>query len=394
MKRVLLIGVTLVFIISCSSSRRIEKAVNTGNYDYAISNALNKLQTNKNKSRKADYILMLKDAYDKANQRDMENVSFLKTTNNPENYIKIYDLYAGLDTRQQRVRPLLPLYVDGKEVQFQMKNYAAEISKAIDKASAHMYDNALAVINTNNSTKEDLRWAYQQFTEIEAINPNYKETRALTQEAYQRGVDFVLVEMNNETDKLIPERLERDLLNFSTYGLNDLWTVYHNTADKQLNYDYKMVVNFRDINVSPEQVRERQIIKEKEIADGKKLLLDEQGNKVKDSLGNAIEVDHLKTVRCEYYEFTQFKAVQVTGNVEYYNLISKQLTDAFPVSSEFVFEHIYASANGDRRALEQSLLPFLDQRAVPFPSEEQMIYDSGEDLKFQMKSSVNSYALK
>ena len=369
MKRVLLIGVTLVFIISCSSSRRIEKAVNTGNYDYAISNALNKLQTNKNKSRKADYILMLKDAYDKANQRDMENVSFLKTTNNPENYIKIYDLYAGLDTRQQRVRPLLPLYVDGKEVQFQMKNYAAEISKAIDKASAHMYDNALAVINTNNSTKEDLRWAYQQFTEIEAINPNYKETRALTQEAYQRGVDFVLVEMNNETDKLIPERLERDLLNFSTYGLNDLWTVYHNTADKQLNYDYKMVVNFRDINVSPEQVRERQIIKEKEIADGKKLLLDEQGNKVKDSLGNAIEVDHLKTVRCEYYEFTQFKAVQVTGNVEYYNLISKQLTDAFPVSSEFVFEHIYASANGDRRALEQSLLPFLDQRAVPFPSE-------------------------
>lgn len=394
MKRVLLIGVTLVFIISCSSSRRIEKAVNTGNYDYAISNALNKLQTNKNKSRKADYILMLKDAYDKANQRDMENVSFLKTTNNPENYIKIYDLYAGLDTRQQRVRPLLPLYVDGKEVQFQMKNYAAEISKAIDKASAHMYDNALAVINTNNSTKEDLRWAYQQFTEIEAINPNYKETRALTQEAYQRGVDFVLVEMNNETDKLIPERLERDLLNFSTYGLNDLWTVYHNTADKQLNYDYKMVVNFRDINVSPEQVRERQIIKEKEIADGKKLLLDEQGNKVKDSLGNAIEVDHLKTVRCEYYEFTQFKAVQVTGNVEYYNLISKQLTDAFPVSSEFVFEHIYASANGDRRALEQSLLPFLDQRAVPFPSEEQMIYDSGEDLKFQIKSIVNSYALK
>jgi hypothetical protein len=84
----------------------------------------------------------------------------------------------------------------------------------------------------------------------------------------------------------------------------------------------------------------------------------------------------------------------VTGNVEYYDLTTNQLTDAFPVSSDFVFEHIYANANGDRRALENSLLPFLDRRAVPFPTEEQMIYDSGENLKLQIKNIVNTYALR
>jgi len=365
--------------------------VNTGNYDVAISDAINKLKTNKNRSRKEQFGLMLQEAYNKANERDLDNINFLKTTNNPENYIQIYDLFVDLDSRQERIKPLLPLYANGKQLSFKMKNYANDIAKAIDKASLHLYDNARSLMDANNRNKLDYRLAYEQLSDIEEINPNYKDVRQLSQIAYQKGVDFVLVEMTNATDKVIPARLEKDLLNFSTYGLNNRWAIYHNNTDPEVSYDFRMAVNLRDINVSPEQIQERQIIKEKEIADGKKLLRDEAGNTVKDSLGNSIEVDNLITVRCEYYEFRQFKAAQVTGNVEYYDLVTKQLVDAFPVASEFIFEHIYANANGDRRALDNSLLPFLDRRAVPFPSEEQMIYDSGEDLKRQIKTIVNSY---
>ena len=102
----------------------------------------------------------------------------------------------------------------------------------------------------------------------------------------------------------------------------------------------------------------------------------------------------MKTVRCEYYEFTQFKVTQVNGNVEYVDLKTNQLVDAFPVSSEFVFQHIYATSRGDRRALDTSLIPFLEQRSVPFPSEEQMIYDTGEDLKLKLKNIINSYRVR
>ena len=140
---------------------------------------------------------------------------------------------------------------------------------------------------------------------------------------------FVLVDMVNDSGKIIPVRLETDLLNFSSYGLNNFWAVYHNTPEDKINYDYNMRVNLRGINISPEQIKERQIIKEKQIADGKKNLLDERGNTVKDSLGNTIEVDNLKTVRCEYYEFTQFKATQVTGNVEYVNLNTKSCSISY-----------------------------------------------------------------
>ncbi|NJX15510.1 hypothetical protein [Tamlana crocina] len=393
MKKFLLFSLVALIALSCSTSRQIEKAVSVGNYDQAISYALDKLRTNKDKKGKADFIIMLHEAYSKATARDLDNIDFLKKDNNPENYIRIYDAYVALDNRQERIKHILPLYVNGKEVRFKLSNYHSQIIKAKNSASEQLYVNATSILKSKLSNKTDYRFAYDQFRDIEDINPNYKDVRQLIEVAHQKGADFVLVEMINDTRKVIPQRLEDDLLNFSTYGLNNLWTVYHNNPTNEVKYDYNMRVNLREINTSPEQIRERQIIKEKQIVDGKKLLLDEQCNQVKDSLGNAIEVDNLKTVRCEFYEFTQFKAVKVAGNVEYYNLNTKQLADAFPVDSEFVFEHIYADARGDRRALETTLLPFLNNRRVPFPTEEQMIFDTGEDLKLQLKNIINSYSL-
>ncbi|XCF04941.1 hypothetical protein ABI125_09395 [Tamlana crocina] len=393
MKKFLLFSLVALMALSCSTSKQIEKAVSVGNYDQAISYALDKLRTNKDKKGKADFIIMLHEAYNKATARDLDNIDFLKKDNNPENYIRIYDAYVALDNRQERIKHILPLYVNGKEVRFNFSNYHNQIIGAKNGASEQLYINATNVLKSKTAHKMDYRFAYDQFRDIEDINPNYKDVRQLMEVAHQKGTDFVLVEMINDTRKVIPQRLEDDLLNFSTYGLNNLWTVYHNNPTNEVKYDYNMRVNLREINTSPEQIRERQIIKEKQIVDGKKLLLDEKGNQVKDSLGNTIEVDNLKTVRCEFYEFTQFKAVKVAGNVEYYNLNTKQLADAFPVDSEFVFEHIYADARGDRRALETTLLPFLNNRRVPFPTEEQMIFDTGEDLKLQLKNIMNSYSL-
>jgi hypothetical protein len=365
--------------------------VSIGNYDQAISDAIGKLRTNKDKRGKADFIVMLHEAYNKATERDLNNIEFLKKDNNPENYIRIYDAYVGLDDRQERIKPLLPLYMDGRQVNFDFNNYNSQIINQKNNASEQLYNNAKALLNANN--KLDFRAAYDDLKTIEDINPNYKDVRQLMEVAHYKGTSFVLVDMVNDTQKVIPTRLESDLLNFSSYGLNNFWAVYHSTPEDKVTYDYNMRVNLRDINISPEQIKERQVIKEKQITDGKKSLLNDKGQVVKDSLGNAIQVDNLKTVRCEYYEFTQFKSTQVTGNVEYLNIKTNQLVDAFPIASEFVFQHIYATSRGDRRALETSLIPFLERRAVPFPGEEQMIYDTGEDLKNKLKSIINSYRI-
>jgi len=391
MKKLLLSTLVLILVVSCSTSKKIEKAVSIGNYDQAISEAISKLRTNKDKRGKVDFIVMLHEAYNKATDRDLNNIEFLKKDNNPENYIRIYDAYVGLEDRQVRIKPLLPLYINGKQVNFNFNNYANQIINQKNNASEQLYKNAKALLQSNN--KLDFRAAYDDLKTIEDINPNYKDVRNLMEAAHFKGTNFVLVNMINDTQKVIPERLENDLLNFSSYGINNFWAVYHATPENQISYDYNMRVNLRDINISPEQIKERQVIKEKQIADGKKSLLNENGQVVKDSLGDAIQVDNLKTVRCEYYEFTQFKSTQVTGNVEYVNLKNNQLVDAFPIASEFIFQHIYATSRGDRRALETTLIPFLERRAVPFPNEEQMIYDTGEDLKLKLKGIINSYNL-
>jgi len=390
MNKLLFSTIALALLISCSTSKQIERAVSVGNYDQAISDAIGKLRTNKGSKGKVDFVIMLEEAYNKATERDLNNIDFLKKDNNPENFIRIYDTYVNLDNRQERIKPLLPLYVNGREINFHFNDYTSQIISFKNNASQQIYQNASALLKSNN--KLDYRAAYDDLREIENINPNYKDVRQLMELAHQKGIDFVLVDMINDSGKIIPTRLQNDLLNFSSYGLNNFWSVYHGTPEEKINYDFNMRVNLRGINISPEQIKERQIIKERQVADGKKDLI-KNGKVVKDSLGNAIKIDDLKTVRCEYYEFTQFKASQVSGNVEYVNLKTNQLVDAFPVSSEFVFEHIYATSRGDRRALETSLIPFLERRAVPFPTEEQMIYDTGEDLKIQLKNIINTYTL-
>ena len=94
MKKLLLLIVITFFVLSCSTSKQIEKSLNIGNYDQAINDAIGKLRTNKDKKRKSDYILMLEEAFGKVTQRDLQNIDFLKKENNPENYLRIYDAYS------------------------------------------------------------------------------------------------------------------------------------------------------------------------------------------------------------------------------------------------------------------------------------------------------------
>jgi hypothetical protein len=214
------------------------------------------------------------------------------------------------------------------------------------------------------------------------------------EEANAKGIDYIFVSIKNETEKVVPKRLEEDLLNFDTYGLNDLWTVYHSSKDTEIKYDFGLSLILRKIEVSPEELREKQIIKEKQIKDGYKYLLDTNGNQVKDSLGNKIKVDKLINVRCEFYQFTQFKSSAVNGQVKYVDLNTKQTIKVFPIKSEFIFENIYADYNGDKRALERSFLSLLKVKTVDFPNNEQMIYDTGRDLKRKLKAIISRNKFK
>ncbi|MEQ3662900.1 MAG: hypothetical protein ACJAYP_000671 [Flavobacterium sp.] len=388
MKKITLLFIAALFI-ACGV-KQTQSLLSNGNYDAAIENAVDALKTNKTAKGKQDYVYLLEEAFAKAKDRDINTLNLLKKENNPANYERIFNLYSQLRNRQERIKPLLPLplHKEGRNAIFPMDDYSDQIVNSKSNLSGYLYNNAKKLMTSSN--KMDFRQAFDDLMYLDKLNPNYQDVRALMDQAQFKGTDFVHVYTKNETNMVIPTRLQDDLLDFSTYGINDKWTVYHNNRQKNIKYDFGMIVNFRQINISPEQVKEKQFIKEKQIKDGVKTLLDNNGNVVKDSLGNPIKVDNFKTISVSIYEFTQFKSCQVTAKVDYIDFRNNQLIDAFPVTSEFIFDYIYANYNGDKRACEDSYYQYFDRRAVPFPSNEQMVYDTGEDLKAKLKSIITN----
>lgn len=392
MKQSLLTSLMLFFLISCGGVKKTQEALNTGNYGNAINTALKNIAENKTKKSNQPYIQLLEEAFKKNTERELQEIAFLKKDNNPANHEVIFNRYQNLKSIQQRIRPLMPLKLHeaNRDARFAFKDYDEEILKSKRQLSDYLYNNATVLLSTGNN-KDDFRKAFDQFTYLSELSPNFKDTELKMEEAHNKGLDYVQVVMINDSEQIVPNRLEQELLNFNTYGLNDLWTVYHTNALNNIKYDYEMQVAFRNINISPEQVTEKQISKEKQIKDGYQYATNPQGEVLKDSLGNKIKVDKFKTVKCNFYQFTQQKTVEVVGNVSFLDLQNQQQINSYPLASHFIFNHVYAKHNGDTNALEEDMVPLLQLSALPFPSNEQMVYDAGEDLKAKLKGIVTRH---
>ena len=388
MKKITLLLSFFVLISSCGV-KQTQNLLSSGNYDQAIDNAVSNLQTNKDKKGKQDYIYLLEEAFAKAKERDLNAINLLAKDANPAQLEKMYNTYLQLNSRQEKIKPLLPLKLikEGRNAIFPFDNYNDQIIDSKNALSAYLYANAKKLMAT--SDKMNFRKAYDDLDYLNQINPGYKDVLRLMDDAKFKGSDYVSVYTKNETNMIIPVRLENDLLDFSTLGLNDKWTVYHSNKQKGISYDYGMVINFRQIYISPEQIKEREFVKERIIKDGVKKLIDANGKEVLDEKGKVVMVDNLRTVTARIYEFRQFKSCQITAKIDYINFRNNQLLQSFPISSEFIFENIYATYKGDRRASDDNYYSYFDRKPVAFPNSEQMVYDTGEDLKAKIKDIIS-----
>lgn len=386
-KTTLLFSIFFLILSSCGV-KTTQALISDGNYDGAIDRAVEALRTKKDSKGKQDYVYLLEEAFAKAKERDLRDLDLMIKEATPTNSERVYNTYLQLNNRQEKIRPLLPLPLlkQGKNASFTFDNYSNQIISSKIALTRYLYENASTLLKSNN--KLDYRKAYDDLTYLENISPNYKNAKKLMEDALFKGTDFVDVYAKNQTNMVIPKMLQDDLLDFKTYGLNDKWTVYHSARQKNVTYDYSLIINFRQINISPEQMKEKEFIKERQIKDGMKTLLDSRGRPVKDSLGKEIKVDNYRMLRANVYEFRQFKSCQVTAVVDYVDVRTNQLLQSFPVTSEYFFENIYSTYKGDRNACDDNYISYFTKRAVPFPNNEQMVYDTGEDLKAKIKDII------
>jgi hypothetical protein len=377
-----------LFIISSSCAvKQTHELLTSGEYDAAIRNAVDGLRANKNAKGKQDYVYILEEAFAKAKERDLRDINDWFKDANPQNLEKIYNTYVQLNYRQETIKPLLPLHFlkENKDAIFPFDDYSNALVKSKEAYCKYLYDNSKALIATKD--KKSCRRAYEDLTALETLISGYKDSAKLKEEALAKGIDYVLVTTKNNTDVIIPKRLQDELLNFDTYNLNDKWTTYHSLAQKGLVYDFDLLIDFKNIAISPEEVKENLFEKVKSVKDGfqNNVLT---GNTMKDGQGNPVKVDNMVEVRIKIDEFTQSKTCQVTARLDFTDLDNGQIAKTTTISGSVDFKNVYATFKGDKRACDPKYLPTFDKKALPFPTNEQMVYDAGNDLKAKLKDII------
>jgi len=386
--RIYLIIALVLLIMPFSSCVSPKKLIGQGQYDHAIASLVKKLTRNKNKDKNVE---LIEAAFKKANQRDLDRITFLKKEGRPENWDEIYQRYHNIKSRQDRVQAILPLYI-------QYKNRSADLPfvkieddmiSSKEKAAAFYYANAMQLLTKNN--RMDARRAYEELTNIKQYYTSYKDLDDQLRRAHAAGTNYVLYKFKNDYRGIIPAEFEREFMKISLQDQNDFWINYHVVRDPAVTYDYEVRYLLKDIQVSPEQYKEVQYEETKQVQDGWEYEYDRSGNVKKDSLGNDIKKPKYKTIKATVKEIQQRKMATLIGKLQYYNNHTGQMMESHPIGADAVWENFAATYMGDKNALKPDTLKKIGNSPQAFPTNEYMIMQANATIKPIIKSSVAKY---
>ena len=125
----------------------------------------------------------------------------------------------------------------------------------------------------------------------------------------------------------------------------------------------------------------------KNIKDGHTYQLDDDGNVMKDSLGNDIKIDKIVRISAKTIEFNQSKSAKVIAEVRYFDE-TRNIVGKYPLDSEFWFRNIYIEFVGDKRVLNKRDKRLLRSKFIPFPSDEILLLNNSENIKQKLKNII------
>lgn len=366
MKKLALYLFTILLLAACGGTQKTTSYLQTGNYIEAFNNSVDKLRKDKTNKAAQKHIQLLKEAYQKAATQDLNEIARLKGQKSPEALKKVYGKYLNLDLRQDEVRVLQPLYVEGREVTFDFDDYSDDIKKSKTAYASTLYTMASQEMKQG---KEGARKAYKHFEELIFVDPTYKNNLTqLSQKAKKQGSSFVLINLKNNV-RQIPRDSLKGFTTINAGGFDNPWLIFHEKRDRKVKYDYQVDVNLNQLTFTPEETKQQKVPQERKIQDGFKYQLDSRGNVMKDKDGNDIKVPNHKIVRAEVFLFQQNKASKLDGAVNIKNLNTKQTVSNNPMFGEAKFQSTYGKFRGDQRAIEQKYHQALQTKEQPYPQD-------------------------
>ncbi|RMF01031.1 MAG: hypothetical protein D6772_05455 [Bacteroidetes bacterium] len=373
---------------SCVSA---DKLVESGRYEEAILLAQRKLAGKQRKSPKM--VRAAEEAFARYQARQLREIDRLKRANRPENWGRINELYRDLRRYQNALEPLLPLVdKNGYVATFSFVDTRQGEHESREKAAAFHYDEGNNfMLAARRGDKRAARLAYQEYEQARRYFRNYRDTHTLMQEAHQLGINHVLISVQNDAPVVTPRDFDRRLRQLNFGNRNTFWQQYHVDNNPRIDFDFQINLRITDIAVSPERVSERQYVDRKEIQDGFDYVLDQNGNVMKDSLGNDIKVERYVTVEAYVTEVLQQKEAIVSGEVEVISLATGRLIRRQPLTARARFENYASTFIGDERALSPDTRCRIGNAPRPFPPNEVLILQAAEELKPALMTRIDEY---
>jgi len=378
MKKLTLYLIAASILTGCISAK---KYLATGQYDYAIQAAVKKLAK---KPTKEKMIIILDQAYKNANQQNLDRITFLKKSGEPDIWEEVFETYGKMKRRQDYVKTLPNPVLTA--ISYKYIDYDQEIIEAKKKAAEYFYAHGTKLMEKGD--KASARTAYDEFLKVKGYYQEYKDVDSQIQKAKAAGISQVLFKMKNLSGLPLPPSFEEQLLKISLTELNTLWINYDTKEVEKKIYDYVILIDIKGIETSPESVKETQYTESKEIQDGFQYVLDKNGNVMKDSLGNDIKVPKYKTITCLVIESIQKKTAIISGTIDYLNNHTTQLIKTDPITAQSFFEHNSAKAVGDINALKPETKNKLGSQPMPFPTDPAMILQADDILKNMTKDII------
>lgn len=382
MKKFILILLVAAFAASCTSSK---KYLERQQFDYAIQKSTKKLMKNPDKEKQID---VLSRAWKAANQRDIERVNYLKTTGQPEIWDEIFQIYSRMKWRQDIVRNLPQPVLSA--IGYQFVDYTNETVNAQRNAAEFYYQKAMTLLEAND--RFQARQAYDHLLQTKRFFAAYKDVDQQLLRAQAMGTANVLFISRNNSGQMLPEGFLDEILKVSMGDIEGRFVRFYNTFDTTRQYHYKTILNLTNVNVSPESIRELFYEESKEVQDGWTYVLDNNGNVMKDSLGNDIKIPKMVEITCKIREVQMHKQAIVGGYLDIYSA-DNTLLRSDPITAETFFDYSYAFADGDRSILSDEIKRKLANQPAPFPNSFQMIWDASAIVKNVAKDILvrNSY---
>ncbi len=375
------LSLSFSLLTSCAS---VDKMVERGDYDGAIQLATKKLA---GKKKKEEYVIALEKGFEKITRQDMARIDAWSSSNRAEDWEAIIRTARNIESRQERIEPLLPLVSEsGHRAKFTFIQTDKIINEAKDKVVT-LYESRLIdmVKAARAGNKSSARDAYDLLDHMRSLNGDYVRPE-LKEEMRQLGINHIIVAMENNSQVFIPTSVVNELMANDFSRNNGNWNRFYLSNEDGLVPDFSVNLKIQEIFVTPDGWQERRADYSKEIVDGWEYVLDARGNVAKDSLGNDIKRDKLVRVNATVMEMVQSKKALLRSRLEIVNERTGEQICSENIEVEEIFSHIARNIIGDDRALEPSMCTRI--QPLPFPSESDLIRDAFRGLKPKFVSEV------